>query len=521
MRVPIKLAAIGAIVLGVSSLAQPALADGGVETGTGDADTEGPPTMTPGAILAHYCGDADMRCMMAPLDFDYTHTLVKWLPNWDTGWVPASFKELQVRFVLQMPTDTQVAMSGQLRTTWPTALTMAVPGDRFSGFLRIDYGLIVSARAKIDIKIAGIPAIDWEGPIPYIPQVDFHLLGLKEFDAWVYPPESVSVSAFAPQFKLFEFNILDLVGVPSTIAKGGVALDIRAELKATYRTEKMVIVPSQAPISTDEGETGLEFKGGSYVEVDVYPDGKMTYDGIVHLIPTIFVDIAGGLGHFEIPIYDFPINITSLLNLNLAGQIPFDKIRVHVPLPDILPFQENAVVDFGTVLVGSGDKTSIELTNVGEAKARAVGEVEPSMAKVFKMLSPATIIDPGESGEMAVRFTPTKPGKYETKLTVRSNDPDLPEQTITLKGRAVYEDDPDYEPPDGEEKPNPGIEADSPAQDGCSCRTIGGTGSAQSAQAEYSGYWAHWIGLFGVVGLGLGMRGRGFGRRYWRLSSKF
>lgn len=487
----------GAVAVGSVAHAQdggPAWPEAGADTGADAA----PPTMTPGAILAYYCGDADMQCMMAPMEFTYTHDLAPWLPDWDTGWIPDNFKELQVRFVLKIPADTEVRMAGKFRATWPSPITIATPGDRFSGFLKIDYGVIVQALGKIDISVMGYD-VDWQGPLPYVPQVDFHLLGQKQFDSWAYEPDSVTASAFTAQIQLFRINILGLAGIPDEVAEGGVELDVRGELQATYRTEKMVVDPSVVPITTDSGETLHNFVGGSYVEVDVHPEGRIDYDGIIHLIPAFYVEVLGK--DFSIPFYDYPLNITDLLDIDLASKIVFDKVRIHVPLPDIPAFEQPAVVDFGKVAVGSGEKLALAIPNMGEAKARAVGEVDPSMANVFKMLSPATMIDPGLSEEMVIRFTPKKLGKYEATLTVRSNDPDLPEQTVVLKGEALDPSDPDLPEKDGGDPSDPDGGGQGPSLDGsgddggCGCRTAGSKGSA-----------AHWVGLLGLAALGLARR---------------
>jgi len=459
--------------------------------------------MTPGSILAHYCGDAEMQCMMAPIAFDHTHDLAPWLPDWDTGWIPKDPDELQVRFVLQIPADTEVSMAGQFRATWPAPLTIATPGQRFSGFLGIDYGLIVSGRGKIDIEILGVD-IDWEGPLPYVPQIDFHLLAKKQFDAWAFQPNPVSASAFTPAAELFEINILSLAGIPSEIAKGGVALDIKGELQATYHTEKMVIDPSVVPITTENGETLHDFLGGPYVEIDVHPEGHIEYDGIIHLLPSFFVEVVGQ--DFKMPLYDYELDITDLLDMDLASEIVFDTIRVHVPLPDIPQFEQPAVVDFGEVMIGSGEKLAVVIPNDGEAKARAVAEIEAGMEGSFKMLSGTQTIDPGESEEMVIRFTPQESGKYEAEMTLKTNDPDLPEQTLLLRGEAVDPEAPDYPnedggtPPSGsdggDEEPLASSYDDAGQDGGCGCRTAGGRDSPEPV-------WAAWLGL---TALGLARR---------------
>jgi len=481
-----------AFVVTVGSVAH--AKDGGPAWPEAGTDS-GPSTITPGAILAYYCGDADMQCMMAPIEFEHVHDLAPWLPDWDTGWVPKNLEQLQVRFTLKIPADTEVKMGGKFRATWPSPITMATPGDRFNGFLKIDYGLIVKAEGKIDVSVLG-QHITWQGPLPYVPEVDFHLLGQNQFDSWAFKPDTVTASAFTKQIRLFRINVLYLAKIPKEIAEGGVELDVRGELQATYFTEKMVIDPTVAPITTAGGETLHNFVGGPYVEVDVHPEGRIDYDGIIHLIPAFYIEVLGK--DFKIPFYDYPLNITDLLNLNLASKIVFKKVRIHVPLPDIPAFEQPAIMDFGKVPVGSGEKLAIVIPNYGEAKARAVGEVEASKANIFKMLSSATMINPGQSGEMVVRFTPKKIGKYEAKLTVRSNDPDLPEQTVMLKGQALDPNDPDLPEKDaGKDTKIPeasGSSEDVQDDGGCGCRLA-------PHQTSTS-----WLGLLGLTVLGVARR---------------
>lgn len=500
----LRLGVAGATCAGVLALASVGAAqDGGADAaaeGGADAGGDGgPPTMTPGAILAYYCGDAEMQCMTAPLEYEYTHDLAPWLPDIDTGWIPQNFDELQVRFVLQIPADTMVRMAGRFKATWPQPLTIATPGERTTGFLKIDYGLVVQALGKIDIEILGV-GINWQGPIPYVPQVDFHLLGMEQFDPWAFQPNPVSVSAYSPTVRLFKVNVLGLAGIPDEIAEGGVELDLKGELQATYYTERMLVEPSVAPITTENGETLHNFLGGPYVELDVHPEGHIKYDGIIHLIPAFYIEVLGQ--DFQIPFYDWELNLTDLLDLDLASQIVFDTVRVHVPLPDIPKFEDPAVVDFGDVEVGSGKKLALTIPNDGEATARAVGEVEAGMTSTFKMLSASAMIEPGESEEMEMRFLPKEQGKFEATLTIRSNDPDLPEQTVLLRGNAKHPDDPVYPGEDSGTNPNPpedggtdlpGSSYDAAGDDGgCGCRTSAGGSSAPI-----------WLGLLGLAGAGL------------------
>jgi MYXO-CTERM domain-containing protein len=247
----------------------------------------------------------------------------------------------------------------------------------------------------------------------------------------------VDASAFTQSVELFEINLLSLVGLPSEIASGGIKLKVKGELRATYWTEQInltAVKPKEqvlpiAPIKQENGSSQHGYKEGAYVEYDVNPDGMVHYDGVIHLIPVFYVSVLGQ--DFDMPVYDYPITIP------IGDQdFNFDKIRVHVPLPDVPPLAQK-VYDFGKVDMGSSKKMNISVANIGEAKARAVPEVEKSMATVFKVLTNSVTMDPNKSEDIQIRFAPKKMGPFSTTLTLASNDPDSPLQHVELKGEAV------------------------------------------------------------------------------------
>lgn len=468
------------VCLGTLAFARVAGAvDGGAVDGAADAAGSDSGTVTPGAFLAYYCGEADLQCVAAtgllwkktvqlPIAFD-----------WDTGWIPDSFPELQVRFEVKVPAETDVAVGGDFVTTWPSPLTLAVPGDRYTGLLKFDYGLVVSALGKIDISILGYD-INWQGPLPYVPQINFHVLGGAAFDPWAFKPKVVSASAFTDSVQLFAIDVLSLAGIPSQVASGGVKLKVKGELKATYWTEKINVTAAKpaaqvmpiAPITVEDGTTQHGYKEGAYVEYDVNPDGVVHYDGVIHLIPAFYISVLGQ--DFDMPVYDYPITIP------IGDQdFNFDKIRVHVPLPDVPPLASK-IYDFGQVDVGSSKKLDVTLSNVGEAKARAVVSVDQSMAAIFKVLSTTVALDPSKSEDIQIRFAPKALGAFSTTMTIASNDPDSPLQTVQLKGEAVPPgtapttgddaggDDAGFEPSEA------GAGFYNDQQDGaCGCRVVG------------------------------------------------
>lgn len=418
-------------------------ADGGLDASSDAQQADG--GLSPSDVIAVYCSDADLECTTAPLFYSKTIELPIAF-DFDTGWVPQG-GSLQVRFFLKIPASTTVELEGALETTWPEAMTLATPGGQH-GLLKFDYGLDIGAKAKIDTTL-----VNWEGNIPFVPQVSWHLTAETKFAPWAFAP-GASASAVSPEVRIFEYNLLDMLGIPSAISKGGVALDVKADLKATYQTDRIRIEPSVAtdtPITSQDGTTTRTFPGGAFVEYDVFPEGRVDYDGTLHLIPTFFAEIIGK--DYSLPIIDIPVTF------DIGKQdFVFDPVRVHVPLPDLEPVA--AKLDFGTIAFGSTKTLSLDLDNVGEAKARASGVLGAS-SEGFSLPTTAVLVEPAGSALYPVSFTPKRNGAHETLLTLVTNDPDERFLKVLLTAKASGGEI------DG------GLETTPEAEDsgGCGCRT--------------------------------------------------
>ncbi|MCB9589560.1 MAG: choice-of-anchor D domain-containing protein [Polyangiaceae bacterium] len=455
------LATSGLLLFSSQAFAQ----DGGMPDGSAD----GGPQLDPGEVLAMYCEDVELDCTTAPLHYDKTIDL-PFAFDWDTGWIPNG-SDLQVRFFVKVPAETRVALDGNLQTEWPPALRHLTPGLRNGGYLSFDYGLEVGAEAKFDVSVLGVH-VKWQGDIPFIPQVDFHLQRQKTFDSWAFDG-SPPAQAFTDEFRLLEVNLAGLAGIPSQLGKGGVALDVYGELSAVYTTERIVVEPANKDIEDKGDSTNSDFLGGAFAEFDVWPEGNVSYTGAIHLVPTFFIEVLGF--DFDIPIIDYPIDFP------LGDQkFVFDPVRVHVPLPDI-PTPANNVIDFGSVTVGDRAAQTLTLENNGEAKARVTGFLGATNAEHFTLLSANEYIESMQTGDLNLRFNPKKAGSFSTEVTLVTNDPDNRFITYTLKGTGVGQDLPEYPGGTGGGA-NGGGSAGPGAQDasGCGCRTVGSSATGSS-----------------------------------------
>ena len=378
--------------------------------------------------VATPCGDDPLYCEAGgPLKFDKTDALpIQW--SFDTGWVPGN-SPVQVHIWADIWANTHVALAGNLVTSWPDALTLEAPGNKEGGDFGFHYGADFGAQGKVSIKVAG-QTYSWTGDIPYVPQFDLEVKDHKIFDAWAYAP-GVKLSGLTQPQKIASVGLKDIIGgIPGL--DGGFELDIALQLDATYTTDQVVVTTPEGvqveggPITSDAGKTSAKYLSGPSVELDVHPEGTVSYDGILHLVPAFYISVLGQ--DWQIPVADIPIAFPIT-----ATKWSFDPQRVHVPLPDlVLP---KTKIDFGDVEIGQKLLLPYSLWNAGEAKVAAT--ISSSDPAVFPPWDTQLDVESTLTVDSAVRFLPTQAGYFTAHLTVASNDPSDPVQTIELRGHAL------------------------------------------------------------------------------------
>ncbi|MBI4954731.1 MAG: hypothetical protein HY908_22105 [Myxococcales bacterium] len=423
-------------------------------------------------VLAEGCAVEPLYCKIAPIAFARKDTLpIEW--SFDTGWIPSG-SPLQVHLYAGVYANTWVELAGQLETSWPDTLTLRAPGKREGGAIGYHYGLEVGAQASVTITVLG-QSFNWTGDIPYIPQIDFQVEGAQIFDAWGWSPGG-TVASQTQTVTLAQVGIADIIGGSIPGIDGGFELDAAMELAATWTNHAIAIRTTDGapvtggPIVIEDGATTSDYPGGPSIEFDVNPEGVVSYDGTVHLIPAFYVELLGQ--SWSIPIADIPISFP-ITDLDWS----FDAERVHVPLPDVVVQVQE--LDFGEVTVGEERYGGYPIGNVGEAEAEvAIGVTDPEN---FPLWDESLWLDPGVDLEGALRFAPKSEGHFEAELYLTSNDPDAPQQVIILKGEGIPGPVPPGAPA-GPESPE--------ASSGCGCSVPGAT-----SQGE--------LGL-ALAGLGLG-----------------
>jgi hypothetical protein len=405
-------------------------------------------------IVAIDCDAEPGTCQAAPLSYAAESPNALDL-GFDTGWVPSN-GPLGVHLAAGVYAITEVELEGSFEASWPDAIVLSAPGKVEGGFFSIKYGAEVVAEARIQISVAG-QTIDWTGPIPFVPQFDFVVEDQAPFESWAFDP-GVTLSGQTAPAVLAEVGIEQIVGGGIPGLDGGFQLQASIELNATYVTDRLVLLDAVtgapvagADITAPGGLSAFEYLGGPAFEVDVHPEGRVIYDGALHLVPAFFVEFLGQ--DFSIPIADIPIPFSVEEDWEFAPQ------RVHVPLPDVDIATD--AIDFGSGALGSPAAHSRTLQNLGEATL--VFEVESSDPEMVQVPDAPIEVAPGESAELALVFSPDIAGVHTRVVTLHSNDPDEPAIELEVVGEATKQTVP----------PEVATEVPPLTVDGCGCTTAG------------------------------------------------
>jgi MYXO-CTERM domain-containing protein len=427
-------------------------------------------------VLALPCDVDPLTCGVGAVSFSKTDTLpIDW--HFDTGWVPQG-SPLSVHIWADIWASTSVSLAGALQNAWPKPMTLSAPGRSEGANFRFHYGADFGAQAKIDVSVLG-QHYSWLGDIPYVPQFDLEVQDERVFDAWGYTP-GISISGATTPQTLATVSISDIVGSSIPGIDGGFMLDVAVGLNANYVTHRIVVDTTDGnpvaggPITAPDGLSSTPYTNGSFLELDVHPEGTVHYDGVVHIIPTFYVSLLGK--DWQIPVADIPISFP-ITDVDWV----FDKQRVHFPLPDLA--LTDTELDFGDVLVGETVSLDYQMWNAGEAPVAAA--MQSSDDALFPLLQGTAGIDAGNTAQGTVTFVPTDAGDFTGSITVLSNDPNAPTQLIKLKAKAHTTPEPTEPPPDG--GTTPAVNEDG----NCACRAAGESGSSGGV----------WVAALGVAAL--------------------
>jgi len=387
----------------------------------------------------------------------------------DTGWVPKCTtnpphcdKSIQVRaqiafdppktggpiYSVDMTKDTFIDLHWDPSNTDTFTVSLAKgkaanPAGKFT----VSHTLTPEFGIYVDTPIyTGEFNVDASLLINYIPgaQFNYYATGSAKFPPWGFDLVENKVKgtdlANSQLFSVTFEQLGKLVGTGNfnDYVQGQFSFNATTDSTFTYQTTKVVVTGADAPIGYQEGTAQYPINDGDAVDLLAHAEGVIRYTGKIDLKFVIGITSIAGMGvtlNFPVDVYSYPYD-------SGAVQVSFPAQQVHIRIPNV--FVPSTVLDFGTVQTGSkSSEKTIEIENSGELGAILQFSSDSNQFSVSSQS--ATMGPDGDKYVLKVTFKPTKSGVQNGTITVKSNDPDSPVQTVQVRGIGEGQDLPDPE----------------------------------------------------------------------------
>jgi hypothetical protein len=408
--------------------------------------------------------------------------------NIDSGWMERGPIKLRARFTID-PVGGEPLLAVDMpdgavvEATWQEKGFLTVrplAGAERAGRMHVQYTLVPSLEARLFGVAIERDAASLAGMLPG-GALDLDARTTATVPAWGF----AGALANAPTPPLEKSTLFTLpfeaLGIDGRTAEGSLSMQAAATPSFRYVTRE-VQLDGEAVTSAD-GSVKLPIADADFVDVSALVVGDLALSGELDIRPIVRVDSAFGVPTFGLTRYDF-----SVVKRSFGGAptpVSFERVQIHIPLPNVkVPA---APVAFGAAARGDVVKKQVAIESTGEREA--VLRVESS--------DPQFVVAPGEirvpakgRHELEVAFQPSGGGPASATITVRSNDPDAPEQTFQVAANGASLD------PDGRRRPS------DEAEGGCGCVVAGARPAASSGASA-----------LGALGLALGLAVLGRRRR--------
>ena len=398
--------------------------------------------------------------------FFYEHEFCGFSTDWDSGWVPPSFDEIQVRLTFHLGCSFYADLVGDGVLTWPPSMDLFFEGEPNGGLYGMDIGLQFEGRLKIDIDI-DIFDIDWEGPIPFLPTIDLGFFEEDTFDPFLLsgnPERPVFLQGRIPRFQLLELGLNDLIGIPDDIASLELAIEMDATFDSYFGGMRIETSDHNRSIYEEGEKLRVNPPGEPKYEVDATYYGMVSHQAILFLYLTARVELIYGLFEFEFDIFEIPVPMP-----DMTDTWEFNTEHLVFYLPDIevadTDYEPLTEIRFPPTQVGHPRTMHFLIINMGfEDLKGTVKTSEPFLVRPeeFELAS-------GDEAEINILFSPEGAGDLYGVVRIESNDPDEGDMDIPIFATGTFHEPEDI--PDDDEEPA----ADEPywydndADAGCGC----------------------------------------------------
>ena len=358
------------------------------------------------------------------------------------------------------------------------------------GSMKVHYTLTPSLEASI----YGIGVnYDASQLINKIPGAKFNYDAKADMPILPWGFQAAALKVPAPsldQSTIFSIPFSDL-GVDSAIVEGTLSIQAAANPTFTYVTKNVRL--DSGTVTTADGSAKLVIGDEDFLDLSASVDGELSLGGTLDVRPIIKVDSVDGYPTFGLVKYGFNA-VSKPIGGGAPMPVSFGTTQIHIPLPNLkVP---TATVAMGTIKAGQQAEQIVTIDSTGELGGKLTFE---SSDPQFTVPSGEVRVGAKSKLPLKVVFKATSDGSASATITVRSNDPDSPEQTFRVAANGASLD-PKGE--DGTTGPRSGgassLEPVPSDNAGCSAAAVGSSASSTTGLA----------GLLVGLGLVLGARRR-------------
>lgn len=366
----------------------------------------------------------------------------------DSGWMDKGQIKVRTRFTID-----PVAGDPLLKVDMPKGATVVaswneagyvnlrpVTGEGAEGTADVHFTLVPSLEANIYGIGVSYNATELVNMVPGA-AFNYDAKGSAPLSPWGFAGASVTTPAPALDKSTIFGLPFSTLGVPANIAEG--TLSIQAATKPTFKYTTKEVRLDGVGVTTEDGVAKVPVSDADALDVVAIVNGELSFSGTLDVRPVVKVDTVAGYPTFGLVKFSF--SAVSKAYSGAPAVMNFAPTTIHIPLPNV----KVPATPLGMGDVRAGDQAEQTVT------IDSTGEMDGVMK--FESSDPQFIVPSGEvrvpskgNYQLKVGFKPNSDGPASATITVRSNDPDAPEQTFRVAANgASLEGDGDESGPGG------------------------------------------------------------------------
>lgn len=403
----------------------------------------------------------------------------------DSGWMSAGSIKVRTRFTIDPaagdPTLVTIDMSkgAMVEASWTEAGYInlkPISGADASGTTDVHFTLAPSLEASIYGVNVAYNATEL---VNMLPGASFGFDAQKTGTMKPWGFEGAAVQTPGPALdKSTIFGLpFSTLGVSENTVTG--TLKIQATTTPTFKYTTKEVRLDGTGISTADGVAKVPATDADFMEVSAIVNGELVVSGDLDVRPVVQIDSIAGYPTFGLTKVSF--SAVKKPYVTAPTTMAFPAAMIHIPLPNVkVP---STAVALGDVKAGGRATKKITIDSTGELGAQL--EFSSSDPRFTVPTGKVNVPSKGKY-DLEIGFTPNADGPASATITVKSNDPDSPQQTFKIGANGADLAD-DSSSADGNEKghaPGEGVPELEPVESsGCSAAPTSHHGESGAATA--------------------------------------